>query len=558
MNTVKAWKQSLQFFVITTLHIANSINSITSPNNQSVFLNDDIEFHCQLSNNEGYQVIWIQDYNPGDNVLHAINADMNQDMVPLDNEGHGVYNVQYSTFLEPTFPPTVTYNLNLRINDVKVSDEGSHACGYMIRISNPPFRQPIPLGNWANLTILIPPNEINPSCSYSPASISLSTSFDSVSVTMMCEISGGKPLPGLTWYKMTSPISSTSTSTNNFEIMLSAEDNGVQFTCFAKGPALLQDGRCTIIPLQVLPSVSVSHPTMPLVEHSNAVLTCVSSGLPYISKIEWNYNDQILLQGVMPFEFLIVDKSDRSSELHLFGIQLISNNAIISCHSEIPSGLSNRDSVTILVAYVVTPDTTASRPAITVTEKAKDPMSITGVTSSLVTSIAAAAGVIILVLIIAIIATVILRRRKANAQRNRDTSETPVVLDALDNTYQMGVVATDNELRITPSDQPATDGYVINHISGMNSQGDEPRSVTMGSDHPYDPVNFSSRQSDTRTRTPTNVAHLANRQAASPYASNIDGDSERLSYAELDLPHGPPIPRRQGYSTDYAVIEGEL
>ncbi|XP_072045315.1 uncharacterized protein [Amphiura filiformis] len=519
------------FLCLLLIHLTtvSAIDSILSPSNASVFINDNVEFHCKLSNDEGYPLIWIVDYDLNDEVVSGILSNVAQTARIMHFEdGHGNQSVDYSNEYNGS---TTIHHLILRIDGVLQPDEGNYACGYTFNSRS------FYLGTWGNLTILIPPTESNPSCTLLPNVISLPTPNSTISVSFVCVMSGGKPLPNLIWRRENSTISAAISTSNSLQYTISANDNGIPFTCVASGPALRQDGSCSTTPLLVNPSASILSSADPAVENTDVIFTCVGYGLPYISKIDWLYNGQLVSDNNLPSGFQIIDMSDGSSELHLFSIQLDNNNDLVACYVETPSGLSNQQSVTVsIIKYEAA----------------------TGLTTSVIIPIASAAGGVILLLVIAILVTVIWKRRKSNAGRNPENSgAAQIVLEGRDNTYQMGAVSADNGLRATPSQQPA-ENYVINQIAEMNAPGDEPRSVTMGSDHPYDPVNFSSRQSDTRTRTPTNVAHLANRQAASPYASNIDGDSERLSYAELDLPHGPPIPRRQGYSTDYAVIEGEL
>ncbi|XP_072045313.1 uncharacterized protein [Amphiura filiformis] len=555
--------------VLVLLHLApvSAISAIVSPTSKSVFVNGNVEFQCQMRNDEGYSLVWIFDYDVNDDIWASIGA---QQTTSIDHneDGHGDYSVEYS---KDFIGSNEVHNLILKINGIQFADEGAYTCGYVASVFPFPYRV-APVGNWATLTILIPPVETNPRCRFSPNPTSLNT--DSVIATLICEMAGGSPPPDLTWYKegsSTMSVSSTTSMTNTFAYTITGNDNGIQFKCVASGPALRQDGSCSITPLLVNPSVSISSSADPVVENSDVIFTCVGSGLPYISKLNWLYNGQLVSDNNLPSGFQIIDMSDGSSELHLFSIQLDNNNYIVACYVETPSGLSNQQSITIsVIKYVeVKTTTSASKPMTTVftssvskqiisTETMKESEEISGLSTSLLIPIVTAAGGVIVLLVIAILVTVIWKRRKSSAERNRENPQTEIVLEGRrDNTYQMGAVSADNELRATPSEEPAESAYVINQILEMNASGGEPRSVTMGSDHPYDALNFNSRQPE--TRTPTSAV---NRQAASPYASNIVGNAERLSYAELDMSNGGPNARRQEYpltsSVGYAVIEGEL
>ena len=434
-------------------------------------------------------------------------------------------------------------------------------------------------------------------------------------------MSGGQPLPELTWYKdgVSPSISSTTSTHNSILYKITPDDNGVSFTCVANGPALTQEGSCSITPFQVDPVVSVSYLPLPIVEHSDVVFTCTSSLLPANSKLDWLYNSQIFSDEIVPFEYQIkdVDPASMTSELQVFNIQLSADNDEIKCRVETPSGLSIEQAV--LISVIPDPVMTTQKIALTtrkqdLTENMKKPAAATGLLSSTIMPIAAAAGGLILILVIAIIATIIYKRHKNTKQRNREDSS--LVLDRpRDNTYEMGAFPADGTgatrstrndsigyviNQISPMNSPArprngiqaisstsndSNGYVINqvsptsspngthsdtlllphyHVVNPSSGNDSPltqRSVTMGSDNEYDPVNFAGQSA---TREPANGAPAPTNGATqtSPYASNIVENAERIRYADLDLSnvsqsdeiHGNP-PRSP---VKYSVIEGEL
>ncbi|XP_072046266.1 cell adhesion molecule 3-like [Amphiura filiformis] len=340
--------------VLIILHLtsASAISAIVSPTPMSVFVNGDVEFQCQIGDARGFTLVWLTENNPSDVAHTIIPAEQTGPIIDHHDDGHGDYSTAYSTEFTGG---TLVHNLILRIASVQVADEGPYACGYQ---SGPSTSSPV--GTWANLTILIPPDESNPRCSFSPNPVSLTT--DSAIVTLICEIAGGSPSPDLTWNKgnPSNALSSTTSTINTFTYTITGNDNGIPFTCVAKGQALRQDGFCSITPLLVNPSVSISSSADPVVEHSDVIFTCVGSGLPYISKIDWLYNGQLLSDNNLPSGFQIIDMSDGSSELHLFSIQLDNNNDLVTCYVETASSLSNQQGITVSVMKYVEAKTTPS------------------------------------------------------------------------------------------------------------------------------------------------------------------------------------------------------
>ena len=599
----------LQYFISVS-----SISITQAPTDKFVFLNGNVEFNCKIRNDESYKLVWLIKYNHG---FEGYADAETTASIDHEEDGHGSYSLAYSTETD-SLSGAVIHNLILKIDGVQLIDEGNYSCGYERTVISPWVLERLPLGTSATLSVLVPPNDIAPKCSFSPSSISLGTT-----IALTCEMSGGQPLPGLTWYKdgVSSSISSTTSTKNSILYTISSDDNGVSFTCVANGPALTQEGTCSVIPFQVDPVVSVSYLPMPIVENSDVIFTCTSSGLPSISKLDWLYNGQIFADEIVPFGYQIIDTSETTSELHLFGIQLFYSKNEVKCRVMTPTGLSNDQTVIISVipasvpAPVVTTqrtDSTTIKPGLTIGSMNK-PAAATGLQTSTIMPIAAAAGGLILILVIAIIATIIYKRHKNAKQRSREDSS--VVLDRpRDNTYEMGAFSADGTgatrstrndsigyviSQISPMNSPArlrsgiqaisstnddSNGYVINqvsptsspngthsdtllsphyHVVNPSSGNDSPltqRSVTMESDNEYDPVNFAEQSA---TRGPANGAHPTNGTTQmSPYASNIVGNAERIRYADLDLSnvsqsneiHGNP----PSSPVKYSVIEGEL
>ena len=557
MKHFSVWLQ-LAILILQYNTTAFGISVTISPNSMLAFVNENVEFRCQIGDSSGEELVWIFDYDLDDGVWTVVSADKTT-QIEHHLDGHGKYSVEYSAEFDGGWRGSGwLYNLVLRIEDLQLADEGIFACGYRDTPTS------VPLGSWANLTVLVPPDETNPMCTFdSPIPISSAAVLNQLTITLTCELSSGKPLPGLTWWRDGTPISETRNTENSLQYTLAADDNGVPLICIASGQALSQDGSCSITPVQIIPSVIISNLPISIAENSDVVLTCTTFGLPYISKLNWIYDGHVFSDGIVPFTFQVVDLSDSSSELYLFGVQLDNNEANITCHAETPSGLSNEQAVSISVVPVSTqtaaPDdatvkaslSTNEMPTLLSTEKIKSPKAASNQTTSVTIPIAAAVGAFILILVIAIIATIFYRRYKGTKERTREHSQVIVTTNAQENTYEMDA----GDIQLTSRSH---NYHEIDPPSDSVS-ADEPRSVTMASDHTYDPVNFGGQS---ETRTPANAVPPANQpQQISPYASNaIVMNVEGISYADLDLSNVPQSDTIHPNSSPvvYSAIEGEL
>ena len=401
----------------------SSISLTLSPTDKFVFLNDNVEFNCKIRNDEGHKLVWLIKYNYG--LEGYTYAEVTQS-IEHEQDGHGSYSLAYSTEIDIS-SGAVIHNLVLRITRVQLNDEGTYTCGYETNatLTYPPyssFLERRPFSSSANLSVLVPPNDIAPGCGFSPSSISVGTT-----ITLACEMSGGKPLPGLTWYREGAAISSTMSTSNSIKYTVTPNDDGISFTCKASGQALPQEGTCSVKPFQVDPAV-------------------------------------------------------------------------------------------------------------------------TGLMTSTILSIFAAVGGFILILIIATFATIIYKCHK-NAKQGDDENQAV----ESDNTYEMGNFSGDRDTQGTQSTYQDSANYVINQVDlsdtpaspstpqdyhGVNPASDHDRlvvqrSVTMGSDHTYDHVNFAGQPA---TGTSENGAPPAYPPPPyTPYDSSIVGNS----YAEMDMGPGP-------------------
>ena len=211
-------------------------------------MNGDVEFQCQMVDIEGYELKWFLDYDPGNTSFASalVTAAQNRQVNHYE-DGHGNISLEYKSDSDNA------YSLTLRISNVQVADEGSYTCGYEENQIG------YPIGDWANLTVVIPPDEQNPRCSFSPNPISLTSATDTETIELTCEMSGGRPAPQLTWYRNSSSSElSTASGNSTYAHILTMEDDGVQFICTASGPALLQNSSCSITPFRIKSSASAS------------------------------------------------------------------------------------------------------------------------------------------------------------------------------------------------------------------------------------------------------------------------------------------------------------
>lgn len=262
MKMLTFW--NLQLLIVCFLTVPSHVLSlsVTVPTTQSAFVNDAVEFNCAILGNKGFnQFVWMFRF-PDETTSHYIPAEQTTSVQLYNREAgeHGMYNIEYST---ENIEGDTLYKLLLRIEGVLPADEAKFACGYRI----PTQPTPSVLGNWVDLTILVPPEETLPRCDFE-------LSRDStVMVTLTCTMAGGIPPPDLTWYKGNSMIGQSSVESNVIQYEIQPSDNGVEFICTADGPSLVVRGSCSVMPFRVDPSVSISTVTsMPMAEGTDLIV----------------------------------------------------------------------------------------------------------------------------------------------------------------------------------------------------------------------------------------------------------------------------------------------
>ena len=409
------------------------------PVSASIFENSDVEFFCEVrGKQDNDHLVWFTDMDDSDSLVTLTFAN---ETVDVD---HGNNGGQHSIEYELT--SSNTYRLIYRIKGVKVADEGLYACGYVPL----PIPQSVSgnniLGDYATLQILVPPSERKPTCTANTAVI---TSLEDnnalgMSLSLLCQITGGRPTPELTWYKNNDNITTASTGVNQVDRVLEAADNGVEFTCVASGDSLAEDGSCSFIPLQIPPTAAISASSTLINPWSNATFSCIGDGLPFVSDVDWFING-VSLHELEDFDYdIISNQTESSSELTIQNAHFDRKHNTISCVVRIPSGLNSSSAVTV----VYSEETTSLFPL-------------------LLPIVAASSGLLVIILVVFIAISLCKSSKKGDDfgediyQRNNGFDE-----NAQSNPYQEDV----------ESGEP----YVISNISSG-----VPRGATMGSDHPY-------------------------------------------------------------------------
>ena len=154
--------------ILQYLIAVGSISLTQAPTDKSIFLNDNVEFNCKIRNDEGYKLVWLIKYNHIG--LEAyVDAELTSS-IDHEEDGHGSYSLEHSTEIDG-FSRARIHNLILRIDGVQLIDEGKYSCGYEEIVTSlfPPFsswEERLPLGTSATLSVLVPPNDITPKCSF--------------------------------------------------------------------------------------------------------------------------------------------------------------------------------------------------------------------------------------------------------------------------------------------------------------------------------------------------------------------------------------------------------
>ncbi|XP_033098520.1 uncharacterized protein LOC117102367 [Anneissia japonica] len=203
--------------------------------------------------------------------------------------------------------------------------------------------------NSANLTVITPLDTNYPKCT-------ITNSTDNIhvgeNVEIVCTAIGGIPRPSLHWFKnniklkededFTSGANSV-TYLDMLSILLSNEDNGVEFKCKADGISVVHGNQsCSVVPLSIQPNVSIIVTKMSYDAGDSLNITCSGEGIPRISEYNWFFNNKHVTSSQSMFNII-----KNGTILEILQLQTEHLNAEIRCKVSIPSGLSANKSITL-------------------------------------------------------------------------------------------------------------------------------------------------------------------------------------------------------------------
>lgn len=183
-----------------------------------------------------------------------------------------------------------TGEYNLKILDVRVSDEGSYKCDVIFGLMTSRT-----VSTTVRLNVYVPPEDGFPLCDVTPA-IPLQKGR---LVTMSCSTRGGYPPSKVTWYRGRNPVTTAAENEQQLQWRLTDSDYGVQFSCIETHPALPGVRECSVVPLPFRLSVDL-FPAIAEVEVGGGMsFTCQGRG-PADAPLDFNWrvnNQDISLKG---------------------------------------------------------------------------------------------------------------------------------------------------------------------------------------------------------------------------------------------------------------------
>ncbi|XP_022111034.1 uncharacterized protein LOC110990368 [Acanthaster planci] len=253
-----------------------------------------------------------------------------------------------------------TSNFTLKISDVRVTDAGTYSCGIFKDFL---FKKQAHL---ATAKLTVKPNQRGNSSSIPTCTLSTSyvTAYEQHPklgdlVYLKClrdteQDFEGSLRPELIWYKKFSDdaISQPRQEQTQLSILLSPEDNGVEFTCKLQYPDLGDLGRevggeCSITPLSIPPSSWIKPSgRVRVVENSEVVLTCNGTGVPAVTEYQWRIHPQI------PKNWYDVEEKGRILRIKNFKKEDGSLN--VTCLAQIASGLTGDESSSTMLIMIET------------------------------------------------------------------------------------------------------------------------------------------------------------------------------------------------------------
>ncbi len=309
---------------MTYRHVQAEISVDNKPRDVSVHEGDNVTFVCDLSNVQGYTIYWSY-------------SGSSSSYLTLDRDVYSGDPQQASQSVKKRISivgDADKEEFSLRIQTVQESDSGDYSCLYTL-----PEGYPTTAGK-ATLTVLVPPTPPYPICGVEGSS---ETGTVGDQVNLVCSALGGNPLPNITITNEDEIITEAYQAASiTHPYTLKAEDNGVVFTCTMATPALDAPRSCSVMPLMILPTVTIS-PLFSIVEEgANILLECNATGVPSIYRISW----EIVKTNTR--ESLTSDKYSLSNDGHTLSLK-VTESIVLSCIASVPSGLSNNSTVRIEV-----------------------------------------------------------------------------------------------------------------------------------------------------------------------------------------------------------------
>ncbi|XP_022111438.1 Down syndrome cell adhesion molecule-like protein Dscam2 [Acanthaster planci] len=293
------------------------------PQDAAVHVGQEVTFVCDLRNVGDYGIFWFQQQRNmyltsgrqvSDNLLRSELRERVSIVGRADQE-----------------------EFNLKIVNVQVADEGEYFC-----------RHALPEGDYTNsgraeLLVLIPPTPESPLCEVIPLSVN-SDHFDvGDEVQLHCYQKGGNPPPDLTFLRDGNQLSGPG-RTITHRYLLSEDDNGVTFTCIMTTPALNEPRNCSVIPLSISPSATISPSVSWVEEGTSGLFECSGEGIPNIARYRWRVTNANT-RGMLPTNRYTTAQSANGQSLEI----VVTENLDLLCIVSVPSGLSGNATATVQV-----------------------------------------------------------------------------------------------------------------------------------------------------------------------------------------------------------------
>ncbi|XP_038069712.1 uncharacterized protein LOC119738818 [Patiria miniata] len=537
--------------------IVSSISLGTGPDATEARAGETVELRCDVNYRNGEPILWYHD--PSKSYV-TYNRDVSD---TLDADRRQRYSVRGSEYW---------HVFNLRIENLKPTDDGFFYCGYLDRGT---FTV---LGS-ARLTVIYPPDEKSPVCSFNMLDQPNSTNATvGSSVDLTCMWTGGNPSPTAAWYRLDASMDTH--QGNGYVWMrreLTDEDNGVEFICEMESEGLDQKRSCSAMPLRIPPRAIITPSTAYARVGDTVEFVCEGIGLPRIVWYTWE-GPPGLTRRQGRYELLAGNRV-----LRVFAVEAEDDGLEITCRVRTSRGLEATESAVLRVVLPTTPGpttvpetTTEAVPSTTLNpnpekETAKvttgvidrgavspkspkttpappppdDSQPIAALPKTTIIGIGVAAGAV-LVLIIAVL--IIFMKRSRKSQIRRDTS-----IHLVNSTYETvieGGRVVDQEISPPPGfenyDRPRPIAAVSPLPQTNSANGVKPsvRYAKVNKKKPrdidplYDQVPDETAVdlglgSPTPRREPTyvNQGAMEIRQEPDPRGFNAEG----LTYAELEL-----------------------